>query len=457
MKFIDRDKEIETLNSEYHRSGASMVILFGRRRNGKTTLIQHFTEGKKCIYYLATEENESVNLKSFKNVTAAVLDNSLLAAAEVSEWETVFDVILQSLTDQEKTIVVLDEFQYLGKANPAFPSILQKIWDEKLKRENIMLILCGSLIRMMKSQALNYDSPLYGRRTAQIRLDQIPFSMYSQFMPTMDEDSLIQRYAVTGGVPKYIEQFENDEDLYTAIEKNILNTNSFLYAEPEFLLQKEVSEIGSYFSLLRVIAQGNEKLSTISSAAGIKQTAVTPYLAILSELEIVGREVPVTESNPAKSKKGRYFIKDNFLRLWFRFVYPYRGMIESNHAEFVMNVIRNHFIDNHLSYVYENICREKMWEYNGKLFTFDKVGRWWGEKGIDIVAYDSMGQNIIFGECKYSSTPKGMDVLLSLQKKAPYVKWNNQKRKEYFVLFSRSGYSDALKQYAKVHANVFLL
>ena len=201
-------------------------------------------------------------------------------------------------------MIVIDEFQYIGKANPAFPSVFQRIWEEYLKNRQIMVILCGSLISMMESQTLDYSSPLYGRRTAQIRLKQIPFRYYREFFPGKTRRELIEMYAVTGGVPKYMELFAECGDIFQSIRSCVLNRSGYLYDEPYFLLQQEISEVGSYFSVLRAIAAGNSKLSAISTVLEVKATSLTKYLKTLIDLDILEREVPATEDNPEKSKRG---------------------------------------------------------------------------------------------------------------------------------------------------------
>lgn len=456
-KFIDRIDELETLEREYDRDDAAFVVIYGRRRVGKTTLINHFCEGKKSIYFLATEENESENRNSFKNLVSDNFGNELLASASLTNWEPIFKVIAEE-SKQERLILVIDEFQYLCKANPAFSSIMQKIWDETLQKENVMLILCGSLINMMTSQVLNYDSPLYGRRTAQIKLKQIDFSYYHEFDEKLSLDDQILQYAVTGGVPKYINLFTKKKNIYTAIKDNILSTGSFLYAEPEFLLQKEVSEIGSYFSVLKTIAAGNHKLSKIATSLGVPQSNLTTYLKNLIDLDIVEREIPITEENPEKSKMGLYMIKDNFISFWFKFVYPNKSLIESGQMKYVEDKIRMNFIDNHVSYVFEDICRTKVWDLLSEGISFNRVGRWWGAKDveIDIVAYDSVGTDMIFGECKYSKNKKGLSVLESLQSKAKSVNWKKNSRNEYFIIYSKNGFTDDLIKYSKEHKNIFL-
>ncbi|MBQ6843763.1 MAG: ATP-binding protein [Agathobacter sp.] len=457
-KFINRTNELNMLKKQYEQTEASFVVIYGRRRIGKSRLIQEFVKDKKCISFLATEENELENRNMFKNKVADVLNNPLLKSANIERWEPIFDIIADACDkEKDRLVIVLDEFQYLGKANSAFPSIMMSIWDEKLKDKNVMLILCGSLINMMSAQVLNYDSPLYGRRTAQKKLQQIPFNHYHEFLPDLSVEEQIQRYALTGGVPKYIELFHDNGDVYEAIRDNILNSSSFLFEEPEFLLRKEVSEVGSYFSILKVIAAGNHKLGNISTVLNIKQSGLSKYLSTLCDLDILERQVPITEENPEKSKKGLYFIKDNFIRFWFKFVFPYRDILESKQDEFVIQKLKQSFIDSHVSYVYEDICREKIWELNGKPMMFNRVGRWWNkDTEIDIVAYDSMGNDILFGECKYSEKPKGIEVLSDLRQKSHEVIWKNDTRKEYFVIFSKSGFTKELENRANESDNIIL-
>ena len=361
-----------------------------------------------------------------------------------------------------KKIIVIDEFEYIGHSSPAFPSIMQKIWDTILKEANIMLVLCGSLITSMMSQTLDYSSHLYGRRTAQIKLKQIPFSNYHEFFEERDNNLLIPFYAVTGGVPKYIEAFLNYTDIFKAIEDNVLNVQSFLYEEPYFLLQKEVSEIGSYFSLIKAIAMGNHKLSSIATYLGLKQTGLTKYLKVLMDLDLVYREVPVTEVYPEKSKSGLYKITDNFIAFWFKFVYPYRPYLEKGETTFVISQIKKSFNQNFVSFVYEDICRDKMWELSAKNtwdFHFDKVGRYWGKNvgEVDTVAIDTKNKNLVLGECKYTSSPKGLEVLRSLETKSLALKKLTDAKSVYYILFSLSGFTASLVEEAKKRLDITLI
>ncbi len=453
-KFVDRINELEFLNKEYNKMESSLVILYGRRRIGKTSLIKEFGKNKDMIYFLATEESEIQNRNMFKNIVADNLKNALLSNIIVENWDELFKIIVQSNINSKK-VIVIDEFQYLGKVNSSFPSIFQRIWDEILKDKNIMVILCGSLINMMESQTLNYNSPLYGRRTGQIKLKQIPFENYKEFFyDEMTEKQLIEKYAVTGGVPKYIESFNNKNNIYTEIQECIMNKQSYLYDEPTFLLQNEVSEIGSYFSIIKSIAAGNRKLGNISSNLSVSPTNLSKYLQTLINLDIIEREVPITEDNLEKSKKGQYKIKDNFIAFWFQFIYPNKAFLEMGENEIVLDKIQKNFIDNHVAFVYEEICKEKMWNLNtnGRLcMTFSKLGRWWNSKQeIDLVGIDTNSNNIIFGECKYYTNKQvDIDVFYELKDKAKSVQWKNDIRNEKYILFSINGYTSRLKQLAK--------
>lgn len=448
--FVDREEELKFLSDEYGKKGSSLVILYGRRRNGKTTLIEEFIRNKKAIYFLATEEDEKNNLDSFKNRIFETYSVDILP--EIKTFEEAFRFIVKI---DKKPLIVIDEFQYLTMANSAFASIFQKIWDTILKNTNAKVILCGSFIRMMEEQTLNYNSPLYGRRTGQIKLKQIRFKDYNKFYKKMDFKKLVEYYAVTGGVPKYIELFKNEKDIFTAIKNSVINKNSFLYEEPEFLMKKEVKEVGTYFSIIKVIASGASKLGEIAERLNVKQTSLTNYLKTLIELEILRREVPVTETNPEKSKRSIYKINDNFIRFWFRFVYPNKDQIEIGNTDYVLNLIKRNFVDNHLSFVYEDVCKEIV--SNDKALKIDKIGKWWDkEEEIDIVGISSIQKKLYIGECKWTNKKMNTTVLNRLKSKSERIKEYSDYKKIY-CLFSISGYESDLINMAKNDKKVLLM
>lgn len=295
MKFIGRKAELEKLNTEYERDGG-FVVIYGRRRVGKTTLIKEFLKKKTAFYFLATEELESQSMKRLAGVVARTTKSAYLQKAAFTDWLDLFQVIAD-YKPEEKKVLVIDEFPYLVKTNPAFPSILQNAWDEILSGSNVMLILSGSLIGMMQKHALSYDSPLYGRRTAQIRLAPLPFTdIYA--VQKLPFEQAVEQYAVTGGVPKYLEFFEDDRGLEEQLKDAVLSKSGFLYEEPNFLLKSESVTAVNYFSIIKAIADGNHKLGKIAGVLGQETSALTPYLSTLADLGFIEKKTPVTEKNP---------------------------------------------------------------------------------------------------------------------------------------------------------------
>lgn len=456
--FINRESELDFLHKEYNEKRSSFVVIYGRRRVGKTTLIKEFIKDKNALYFLATEETERENRKNLQHIVAEFTGNRLLEKDVFLEWEDLFHLI----KDQEpgkKAVLVIDEFQYLGKTNKAFPSLFQKIWDTSLQDSNLMVILCGSLVGMMIAQTLSYSSPLYGRRTGQLQIKPISFEHYHRFFEHPEDLNLIEYYSVTGGVPKYVELFRPTGNIEEDIAENILSKQSFLYEEPVFLLEKETGEIGTYFSIIKTIAAGNRKLGKIASALNVTQTGLTKYLKVLIDLDLIKRDVPVTEKNPAKSKKGLYFINDHFISFWFRFVWIYRNYLEIDNTGPVIKKIRENFRDNHVSFVYEEICKDKMMKMSSENeipFELLRCGRWWDkDTEIDLVGISGNEKNYIFGECKYTEKKTDADVYFNLKVKAEKVTKDPAIVKHY-ILFSRAGFTDTLHRIAEETGELYL-
>ncbi|MBD5560344.1 MAG: ATP-binding protein [Clostridia bacterium] len=456
--FFDRIHELSALEALYSCPGSSIVIVYGRRRLGKTSLLNEFAKGKPALYYLATQESESENRRSFQQYVADFTGNTLLRSAAVDSWESLFSLIPASQPGR-KSVIILDEFQYLGQNCPAFPSIMQRIWDNNLQGSNVMLILCGSPIHMMESQTLHYSSPLYGRRSAQIRLGPIPFANYGSFYPGASAPELLSLYSITGGVPAYAEIFQPRRDLFEMIAAHILSPTSFLYEGPNFLLSGEVREIGSYFSILKAIAAGEQKLGGIAARLGLAQSRLSQYLRTLANLGLVHRDVPVTESAPEKSKQGLYRLQDNFMRFWFRFVYPNSSLLESGQRQAVLDMIRREFVPGHLSWVYEDVCRayvQEMFSSETRPLKLQKVGRWWNRHSeIDVVGIGEAA--ILFGECKYWSSQRvGLNILNDLRRKAAEVRLPDDGKEKYYALFAPGGFTDDLAQLAKEDSHILL-
>ena len=465
MKFLGREKEILDLEKEYARDGG-FVVIYGRRRIGKTTLIKQFIKSKTAFYFLATKEVESQSMKRFAGVIARTTGNSVLQKAAFSDWLDLFQAVAD-YKPNEKKVLVIDEFPYLVKVNDSFPSILQNAWDEILKDSNVMLILCGSLISMMKKHALSYESPLYGRRTAQMRIAPLPFTTVYENQKLSFEEAA-EQYSITGGVPKYMEFFSDGQPLYEQIKENVLSKNGFLYEEPNFLLTDEVQVPTNYFSIIKVIADGNHKLGTIAGILGLETSALTPYLKTLSELGFIEKQVPVTEKNAEKTRKGLYFISDNFLRFWFRYVYPYKGELELDNTQISLDELDKDFKEKFVAFAYEDICKEifaRLCSDKAIDFTPSKIGSYWlndksGNTQIDVMAVDTVNKRLFAGECKYHNQPVDADVYFELVKKVDNSTEIKSAFKDYTVIygvFSKSGFTSRMTDISNSNPNLFLI
>lgn len=465
MKFLGREKEILDLEKEYARDGG-FVVIYGRRRIGKTTLIKQFIKSKTAFYFLATKEVESQSMKRFAGVIARTTGNSVLQKAAFSDWLDLFQAVADYRSN-EKKVLVIDEFPYLVKVNDSFPSILQNAWDEILNDSNVMLILCGSLISMMKKHALSYESPLYGRRTAQMRIAPLPFTTVYENQKLSFEEAA-EQYSITGGVPKYMEFFSDGQPLYEQIKENVLSKNSFLYEEPNFLLTDEVQVPTNYFSIIKVIADGNHKLGTIAGILGLETSALTPYLKTLSELGFIEKQVPVTEKNAEKTRKGLYFISDNFLRFWFRYVYPYKGELEIDNMQISLDELDKDFKEKFVAFAYKDICKEifaRLCSDKAIDFTPSKIGSYWlndksGNTQIDVMAVDTVNKRLFAGECKYHNQPVEADVYFELVKKVDNSAEIKSAFKGYTVtygVFSKSGFTSRMTDISNSNPNLFLI
>ena len=465
MTFLERKIKILGLEKEYARDGG-FVVIYGRRRIGKTTLIKQFIKSKTAFYFLATKEVESQSMKRFAGVIARTTGNSVMQKAAFSDWLDLFQAVAD-YKPNEKKVLVIDEFPYLVKVNDSFPSILQNAWDEILKDSNVMLILCGSLISMMKKHALSYESPLYGRRTAQMRIAPLPFTTVYENQKLSFEEAA-EQYSITGGVPKYMEFFSDGQPLYEQIKENVLSKNGFLYEEPNFLLTDEVQVPTNYFSIIKVIADGNHKLGTIAGILGLETSALTPYLKTLSELGFIEKQVPVTEKNAEKTRKGLYFISDNFLRFWFRYVYPYKGELELDNTQISLDELDKDFKEKFVAFAYEDICKEifaRLCSDKAIDFTPSKIGSYWlndksGNTQIDVMAVDTVNKRLFAGECKYHNQPIDADVYFELVKKVDNSSEIKSAFKGYTVIygvFSKSGFTSRMTDISNSNPNLFLI
>ncbi|MBM3435113.1 MAG: ATP-binding protein [Bacteroidetes bacterium] len=359
-----------------------------------------------------------------------------------SSWDQLIQFYLQDIDFSIRQILVIDEFQYLVWANPSFPSVLQRIWDEYLKDKNMLLILCGSSVSMMLSEVLNYNAPLYGRRTGQIQLEPLSFLSFREFYPECNATSLVEFFGITGGVPKYIEFFNGKKEILSQIRQTYLNVDHFLNQEARFILSEEINEPINYFSILKSIASGNHTLSGISNDLKFPLQKITPYLHTLQQIGLVERIVPITESVQHKSKKGLYKINDHYLRFWFRYVFPYQSDISMGNIHWLMEKIRKEYSD-YLGSVFEEACRQiAPLVFPGK---YDRIGAWWDKQNeIDIVGLNPEKGFILLGECKWKKKLMGYEILLELIEKRKKIDFDFPVKEIQYFLFSRSGFTREL-------------
>lgn len=446
MKFIDRAKELAFLEEKWNEPKAQFVVLWGKRRVGKTELTKQFIKDKPHVYFLSENTNEKEQLFRFSQALGRFYNEPLLLTRGFSGWEESFEYIKAK---KQRFVLVIDEFPYLIWSNPGIPSLFQKAWDEYWREGSLYVILLGSSMAMMENEVLGYRSPLYGRRTGQWRVDPMPFSSVCKFRAGKPFADQLAHFSIAGGIPAYWLQLSSEKDFEKNLTDHVLKKGGLLYDEVEFILREELREPRYYFAMLQAIAHGKRKLSEIVNATGINQPVANKYLSVLADLKIVERELPVTEEKPLKSKKGLYRITDEFFLFWFRFIFPKRGELEMGQAKDVLDLIKKE-LSQHLGATYEKVAIETLWRNREKLLHFSAIGRWWDNNGeIDIVALDKDRDTILFCEVKWSEKPVGTNIYEELKQKAQKVQWGVKTRKEYFCLFSKKGFTDAMIKLAE--------
>jgi AAA+ ATPase superfamily predicted ATPase len=449
--FIDRKTELRQLSDLYASEQAVLFILYGRRRVGKTELLRAFCAGKPHIFFIATLSADSEQLASFSQQIWGFDHSETPPGFSFPSWEAAF----RALTDLPgRPVVVLDEFTYLMSGNKAIPSILQKVWDERLRNSQVMLVLCGSYIGMMETEVLGYNAPLYGRRTGSTLLKALDLTSSALFYPNYLPEEQFLAWAVVGGMPYYLTIFSDQQKVMANIRQYILDAHSgSLYSEPRLLLMEELREPRNYFSLLRAIAQGNTRLNEIAQASGIGYvTTVARYLDILQQMRLITRRVPATENQPEKSKRGLYQINDHFLRFWFRYVHPNQGSLELGLADSVLTQRVQPDLDHFAAVAFEEAAREFIAAraQAGKLpIVPERIGSWWSRLGeLDVLAISPSESTALVGECKWSVNPVGTNILEDLKRRAAKMAQESSVEHLYYALFSRKGFTNALKERA---------
>jgi AAA+ ATPase superfamily predicted ATPase len=316
QQFIDREEEVRMLEERFGSGAPEFIMIYGRRRVGKTELVSQFIKGKPCVYFLAEEKRYADNLDEMKGIMGDALKDEEFKLIRFENWVQIFKGFLARA--RGRTIVVIDEFPYLVAAEKAVPSEFQKIWDMHLSKSDTMLVLVGSSVSMME-KLLGRKSPLFGRRTAQIEIKPVDVFRVKEFLPDYPMRERIRAYGCADGIPLYLRQFNSKLTFFDNVKNSFLRRDALLYAEAEILLKQEFREPANYFAILKAISFGNERQNEIANYTGIDKSIISKYLQNLEEVRIVKREYPVTER---KERRGsaRYVFSDNYFRFWFRFV-----------------------------------------------------------------------------------------------------------------------------------------
>ncbi|BBO72803.1 ATPase [Desulfosarcina widdelii] len=447
--FINRNAELDQLYALYRQEKSALVILYGRRRLGKTTLLNAFSEKHDlpCCYFMADRAGEESQKNAVAISMSAALDEPLLQTVSYGTWYDLFAAFDRFRKKDRKIALIFDEYQYLCQMQPAFSSYIQKWWDEHWSDGNILLILCGSVTSMMYRETMAASSPLYGRADAQILLGPLPYNYTRDFFPKRRENELVELYSISGGVPRYLELIREYPSFDEALHKLALHRSGILYREARYLLQEEITTPNTCWSILNALGNGTGRISELGSRLRLPANQLTRYIELLRDLYLIYREVPVLEKNPQKSKKGFYQVADPFLRLWFGAIYPYASFLEFGQIRVVEERLRP-LIDSHIAHCYEKLCREFV-SFRAVEMDCLRVGRQWGRNyEIDVAGVNGKNELTVVGECKWSRRKVGLSVLRNLKRKITANKLPVSAGCRY-LLFGKSGFTEELQDMAR--------
>lgn len=457
MVFIGREEELAYLNERYHSSHAEFIVLYGRRRIGKTELLKNFVQGKLNIFYTAVQVTDTIQLRRFSGIVSDFYQDRVYREP-FSSWENLFRYIGDQAVMNERLTVVLDEFPYMVEENGSIPSILQQLWDHHLKNRNIMLLISGSSMAFMERDILSEKNPLYGRATGIYKLQEMDFESARGFMPNASLQQSIQYYSIFSGVPYYLSLIDPAQSIRDNIQNKILKNGAVLFNEAEFLLKQELRDVHHYNGILESVAMGNTKLNDIYQKTEIDKHKLPYYINNLIDLNILEREFPATlkPKERAKSRAGLYRLQNSYFRFYYAFVYPNMTELMLGDADIIFEELITPNLDAFVSVEYEKICIQRLRRLNRTRdlpFRFTSIGRWWDRaQEIDIVAYNPQGAYLIC-ECKWRNQRTGMRDLLKLQEKTMTLQANET----YFMFFSKSGFTSELLEYASKHDHITLV
>lgn len=459
--FVGRHQELEQLNQAYQENDFQFTVIYGRRRIGKTSLINEFLKDKKAIYYVALEENAEDNLKRFSDAISIFKNTDQGGKEKFANFEECFKEITR-LAQKQRVILVIDEFPYLAKAYPTISSMLQSYIDHEFKETNLFLILCGSSMSFMERQVLGYQSPLYGRRTLALKLEPFKLSEAHEMLPKLSKEDAFIINTVCSGVPQYLSYMSDSMSVADNIKKNFLTKSGRLFDEPNNLLQQELRDPTNYNSIINAIASGASKHSKIAQSAHLQTGPLTTYLNNLIDLGIVEKKLPVTEQKKSRSKNIVYRICDGMFRFWYTFVGKQTDLIERGLTDLAWVKVQKNLSD-FMGPEFEKYSQDFMWsqDMNEKIVPnpFIHLGNWWGtdkrthqQVELDIVGFSDDERDGYFGECKWKNELISRSVLEKLITNSEIFKYPIK----HYYLFAKSGFTDSCQELAeKINCQLF--
>ena len=452
MEFWNRSREISNLNEVAKRKPAQFLIVFGRRRIGKTSLLNHWIQKKnkaQGIYWVAHRNTPEILLKSFSEATGKVL--GLKADFTYSSWEAALVHVFEQ-SRKKKVVLIIDEFTYLMDSVPEISTLIQKVWDQEKGTSKILLVICGSHFHLMHTAFLSPKQPLYGRTTASMQLEEIPPGEIGHFLPRYSPNQVVETYSVIGGVPQYLEMWNDQRPVLKNIEEQILSPVSLFRHEALYLIQDEISEPRTYLGILMALGAGLKTPATLAKETGIRINHMGKYLSTLVDLRFVRRVLSEDIENRTNTRISRYEIRDPYLRFYFEYIYRHPEWIEQERVDKFIELIRSNF-DSYIGKSgYEELARRHiaaLGDGNDLSFSPEFVGRAWNKKAeIDVVGIDWKSRSVILGECKWMQTKTGPDVLDRLIERGQRLDRLYDFQKHY-ILFSKSGFTAKLLERAR--------
>lgn len=458
--FIGRERELGELEDLYAQEKFQLFVLYGRRRVGKTTLLNEFCRGKDAIFYSAELSSDRWNLEHF---SSAVYEH--YGEAGLSPFSSWADALCHIRDRQagRRLVLVIDEFPYLARRGGAILSELQNLIDHSLLGSRLFIILCGSYMGFMEKEVLGSKSPLFGRRTGQLHMKSLDYRESIRFLDGFGDEDKLRLYGAFGGTPMYLQQVRRGKSFRDNVMDAFLKVTAYLYEEPLLLLRQEVQEPGIYNAIIEAVAGGASRANEILTKVGEDAARGQRHIKTLCELGILYKEAPFGEKE--SPRKTIYGICDFMFRFWYRYVFENRTLVETGAREAVWERRIAPDYSSYMGHVFEKICRDYLLIQNGRgnlPFLFTSIGRWWGanpdspaheQVEIDIVASD--GGSYLFGECKWRNEPLGMPVLGALRKKADVFR--RGRGESWYVLFSKSGFADDVRLEAGRDGHVLLV